>query len=92
MLSNERPAKAYPYVAKAVKADRMNHAGLWIAGTGKAKGNAVGCAIELRKTAAPQNVYKGAETIDRDFIMNSQENPPIFSGWDELAQNKKVKH
>lgn len=67
MLSNERPAKAYPDVAKAVKADRMNHAGLWIAGTGKAKGNAVGCTLNVQDDA-PQNVFKGAETIGRDFF------------------------
>ena len=89
MLSNESPAKASPDVAKAVKVDRMNHAGLWIAGTGKAKGNAVGCAIELRKTAAPQNVYKGAETIDRDFIMNSQENHSSLVGGMNWHKTKK---
>lgn len=67
MLSNERPAKASPDVAKAVQADRMNHAGLRIAGTGKAKRNAVGCTLNMQDDA-PQNVYKGAKTIDRDFI------------------------
>ena len=45
MLSNERPIKASPDVAKAVKADRMNHVELRIVGTGKAKGNAVGCTL-----------------------------------------------
>lgn len=60
MLSNERPAKAPPDVAKTVQTDRMNHAGLWIAGTGKAKRNAVGCTLSVQDDA-PQKVYKGAE-------------------------------
>ena len=60
MLSNERPAKASPEVAKAVQTDRMNHVGLRIAGTGKAKRNAVGCTLSVQDDA-PQKVYKGAE-------------------------------
>jgi len=38
MLSNERPAKASPDVAKAVKADRMNHAGHELPAQAKQKG------------------------------------------------------
>lgn len=61
------PIKAPPDVAKAVQTDRMNHAGLWIAGTGKAKRNAVGCTIRLSKTAHRKRSIKVRKTTDRDF-------------------------
>lgn len=57
MLSNERPIKASPDVAKAVKADRMNHVDV---GTGKAKGNAVGCTLVVQDGRTAK-VYKGAK-------------------------------